>query len=209
MQEALGALGLAPSLDEVRAAIQAVWGDYYRDATEVTFPATREYNDQTQLRLAEGLLAHFGLATEPATVQAHTDHMDELFRRPDALRPFPDVDGVLTALKEAGYRLAIVSNWSWNLRERVAQTGLNGWFELVWASAYAGCNKPHPGIFDQALARMGLSPDRVLYVGDSYRHDVVGARNAGIDPVLLDRTGTAKDLDCPVVADLWGVLDQL
>ena len=97
------------------------------------------------------------------------------------------------------------------MRDRVAQVDLDRYFEVVWASAYAGCNKPHPGIFDQALAHMDPppSPDRTLYVGDSYRHDVVGARNAGISPILLDRDGAAPDPDCPVISDLWQLLPLL
>ena len=43
------------------------------------------------------------------------------------MRPFPEVESVLAALQERDYRLGIVSNWSWNLRERVAQVAL-GWF---------------------------------------------------------------------------------
>lgn len=209
VQEALAAQGHAAGLDEIRTAIQSVWSDYYQDAATVTFPASREYDHQTQLRLSEGLLAYFGLPTDRDAVQAYTDRIDALFGRPGALQPFPEVHGVLTVLAEAGYRLAIVSNWSWSLRERVTQAGLDGRFELVWASAYAGCNKPHPDIFAQTLARMDLIPDRALYVGDSYHHDVVGARNAGIEPVLVDRAGTAQESDCPVITDLWGVLDLL
>jgi putative hydrolase of the HAD superfamily len=125
------------------------------------------------------------------------------------LRPYPEVVEVLAILKGQGYRLGIVSNWSWNLRNRVAQVGLDGFFEVVWASAYAGCNKPHPAIFHQALARLDLSPDRAFYVGDSYRADVIGARNAGLDVALLDREGAAGDPDCPVIRDLWGLFDLL
>jgi hypothetical protein len=38
---------------------------------------------------------------------------------------------------------------------------------------------------------------------------VVGARNAGLEPVLLDRDGTTAEPDCTVIRDLWGVLDLL
>ena len=121
----------------------------------------------------------------------------------------PEVVEVLTALQEQGYRRGIISNWSWNLRDRAVQVGLDRFFELVWASAYAGCNKPHPQIFEQALAQMDLLPERALYIGDSYTHDVVGARNAGVDVLLMDRPGTAGEVDCPVIGDLWGIWGAL
>jgi putative hydrolase of the HAD superfamily len=91
----------------------------------------------------------------------------------------------------------------------VRQVGLEGFLEVVWASAYAGCNKPHPGIFQQVLSQMGVPAEGALYVGDSYQHDVVGARNAGIDVVLLDRDGAADDPDCPVISDLRDLFELL
>jgi putative hydrolase of the HAD superfamily len=75
----------------------------------------------------------------------------------------------------------------------VRDVGLDGRFEVVWASAYAGCNKPHPGIFHQTLLQLELEPGAALYVGDSYEHDVVGARAVGMDVVWLHRTGGPDD----------------
>jgi len=125
------------------------------------------------------------------------------------MHPYPEVVDVLTTLRGQGYRLGIISNWGWNLRDHVVRVALDGFFELVWASAYAGCNKPHAGIFHQALGQMDLLPEQALYVGDSYWHDVVGARNVGMNAALVDRNGSADDPDCPVIRDLWGVFDLL
>jgi HAD superfamily hydrolase (TIGR01662 family) len=196
-------------VEEISAAVQAVWGEYYRDAESHTFPATEDYDRQSQSRLERGFLAHLGLDTDQETLQRYSDSIESWFVRPGVMRAYGEVEEVLRALRGRGYRLGIVSNWSWNLRDRVAQVNLEGCFEIVWASAYAGCNKPHPDIFHQALAQMDLSPDRVLYVGDSYRHDVIGARNAGVDAVLLDRDGSAGSVDCHVISDLWGVMELL
>ena len=127
----------------------------------------------------------------------------------DTFPEAPEVPAVLDRLRAEGYRLGIVSNWSWNLRQRVTQVGLDGYMELIWGSAYAGCHKPHPGIFRQALEQMALSPGQALYVGDNYAHDVAGAHNAGLDVVLVDRKGAAGVTDCPVIGDLRGLFDLL
>jgi HAD superfamily hydrolase (TIGR01662 family) len=209
VQQALEAAGAQRSVEEIRAAVREVWGGYDRDAATTTFPATPEYDRELQLGLERGLLAHLGLGTDPETVRTYSETMQSSFGRPGAIRPYPEVVDVLEALKKRGYRLGIVSNWSWNLRERVSQAGLDGHFEIVWASAYAGCNKPHPLIFRQALDQLQVRAGRVLYVGDSYEHDVVGGRNGGLDVALLDREGTASDPGCPVIHDLWGVFDLL
>jgi putative hydrolase of the HAD superfamily len=212
VQEALQAIGAGRSVEEIAEAAGEVWGGYYLDAESATFPATPDHDRQTQARMARALLARLGVEGSQDSLAAYTRAIEDGFNRPGVIRPYPEAVKVLTALQGQGYRLGIVSNWSWNLRERVAQAGLDSFFEVIWASAYAGCNKPHPGIFRTALARMSppvMTTSRVLYVGDSYQHDVIGARNAGIDVVLLDRDGGSPAIDCTVIRDLRGVLDML
>lgn len=212
VQQALQSLGLERSLEEIGNAAAAVWGDHYQDAERDDFPATEAYDRQTQSKLESALLSHLGGQEAQDALEAYTDAIESRFSQPGVVRPYPEVTEVLTLLLEQGYRLGIVSNWSWNLRERVAQAGLNHFFEVIWASAYAGCNKPHPGIFGSALSQMSppaTTSDRILYVGDSYRHDVLGARNAGIDAALLDRNGTTSATDCVVIRDLWEILPLL
>ncbi len=202
VQEALQAVGAERSVEEIEKAVHAVWGEYYRDAETETFPATEEYDQEMGYRLSTALLAELGLPSDRDTWETYNEVLEEGFRRPGVLRPYPETMAVLEQLQALGYRMGIISNWSWNLRQRVGQAGLDGYFEVVWASAYAGCNKPHPCIFEQALGQMELAPSRALYVGDSYRHDVGGARRAGLDPVLVVRDGNTRDYDCPVIPDL-------
>ena len=209
VQEVLRELGAERSVDEIMKAAQVVWGEYIRDAATASFPATPEHDLEVQAGLDQGLLDRLGLAHDSEARRRFAESVEARSSRPDAMRPYPEVVEVLTALREDDYRLGIVSNWGWNLRERVSQVDLDDYFESIWASAYAGCNKPHPDIFDQALVQMGVSADRALYVGDSYEHDVVGGRNAGIEVALLDRGGESGDVDCTVIRDLWGVFDLL
>jgi putative hydrolase of the HAD superfamily len=211
VQETLREIGIERSVDQIMNAVRVVWGSYYQDAETATFPATPEYDRDTQEALIRGLLSELGLEVDEETLHVYLTAAESRFSRPGVLRPYPEVGGLLQTLKMRDYRLGIVSNWSWDLGKRLQQVDLDRYFEVVWASAYAGCNKPHPGIFHQALARMAPPPrpERVLYVGDSYQHDVVGARAAGINPVLLDRDSTAADPDCPVISDLWGLLGLL
>lgn len=209
VQDALREAGAEGSADQIRAAVDKVWGGYYSDAATATFPATQEYERQVQTRLRAAFLDELGLGGEPAFVERYSRSLHARYDRPGALCPYPEVLEVLTTLQQQSYRLGVVSNWSWNLRERASQAGLDHFFEIIWASAYAGCNKPHPRIFEQALAQMDVPAGRSLYVGDSYEHDVVGARKAGLEPVLVDRDGTAVESDCAVIRDLRGVLDLL
>lgn len=209
IQESLQSLGIDRPVDEIGRAMEQVWQRRYQEGAGAAFPATEAYDRESELRLGRGLLAQLGVEASEVQIAAYRQALGARFDQPGVLRPFGDTVDVLTALQEQGYRLGIVSNWGWNLRDQVAQTGLDGFFEVVWASAYAGYHKPHPAIFQQALARMDAAPERTLYVGDSYEHDVIGARKAGIEAVLLDRKGRAGDRDCPVIADLSELLPLL
>ncbi len=209
MQAALRSIGVERSVDAMRAALHAVWQEFFNEEATADFPPTQEYDDWLEAEIQRAILTRLGVEADEETRQRYAQALDAWFRRPGVIRLYPEVVDVLTALRERGYRLGIVSNWSWNLRERVAQVGLTDFFEVIWASAYAGCGKPHRCIFDQALAQMGLAPEQALYVGDSYRNDVIGARRAGMDAVLLDRDGKATEVDCPVIGDLWGLFDLL
>jgi FMN phosphatase YigB (HAD superfamily)/ASC-1-like (ASCH) protein len=210
VQQALHTLGIDRSVDEISAAARVVWGMYYQHAETDTFPATQDHDRRTQAKLEMALLAQLQVEPTEDALEVYSTAVESRFGQPNVIRPYPEVAEVLTLLCRQGYRLGIVSNWSWNLRDRLAQAGLDHFFEVIWASAYAGCNKPHPGIFASALSEMtppATPSNRVLYVGDSYDHDVIGARNAAIDAALLDRDGTATSADCPIIRDLWGVFD--
>jgi putative hydrolase of the HAD superfamily len=80
---------------------------------------------------------------------------------------------------------------------------------VIVDSHLEGVEKPDPEIFRRALARLGATADRTLFVGDIVSIDVVGARGAGLRPVLLDAAGAYEDADCDRIArpgDLLGLL---
>lgn len=69
--------------------------------------------------------------------------------------------------------------------------------------------KPHREVFDEALRISGCAPDEAVHIGDSYATDVVGARSAGIRPVLLLRGGTRQHDDVDAVDDLTYALNLI
>lgn len=109
------------------------------------------------------------------------------FAQPEPWSIFEDVHPCLEALASQGIRCAVVSNWDHRLPLLLERLGLNRYFEFVLTSAEAGRRKPHPAIFERALERLTLSASQVAHIGDSYDEDVVGARGAGITPLLIDR----------------------
>jgi putative hydrolase of the HAD superfamily len=159
------------------------------------------------------------------TELGHPDQPEEVFRAIErrfqtgaSWHVFPDVPPALDALKAAGLRLAVISNWVWGAPELLHDLELAAHFEALIISARVGFQKPHEGIFRHALEVTGIDPERAVHVGDQYRADILGSRAVGITGILLDRTG--RDLDAlkvppdeqasiPFIRDLDGLLELL
>jgi putative hydrolase of the HAD superfamily len=120
--------------------------------------------------------------------------------------PFADARDALSAARARGARVVAVSNWDVSVLEVLETTGLAPLLDGAVCSAVVGAAKPDPAIFEQALAIAGVAAADALHVGDSPAEDVAGALAAGIEPVLIDRTGAAPRL--PGVRTIAG-LDEL
>jgi putative hydrolase of the HAD superfamily len=106
---------------------------------------------------------------------------------------YDDAEPALTALRERGMKLIVVSNWDCSLGSVLERTGLRGLLDGAISSAEAGARKPDPGIFEPALALAGCDAGEALHVGDTAEEDVAGARAAGIRVLLIDRERPASD----------------
>lgn len=120
---------------------------------------------------------------------------------------FPDVLSTLEGLKELGLKIGIISNWDSRLSDLCSGIGITDYLEFIMCSAVIGRLKPQPEIFHMALDRAEVRPIEALHVGDHYYADVLGARAAGITPVLIHRTGNATKSDCETISDLRLLLE--
>lgn len=138
----------------------------------------------------------------------------EAFSSPSSWKVFDEVPGALARLEEAGYRLAVISNWDSRLPGLLRRLGLHRHFSHVFVSALAGVEKPHSGLFELAAEEMNARPAEILHVGDRLREDYEGARNAGMQALWLDRRGNGDaaggriDPD-HVIGDLSGAVSWL
>ncbi len=146
----------------------------------------------------EEILLECGIGDAPAPafaeLKAYHDEQNLWEHVPDGVRQ------ALHALK--GRRMAVVSNANGTVAAKLDRVGLAAHFEAIVDSHDHGVEKPDPRIFRIALERLGIAPGEAVYVGDFYHLDVVGARAAGIEAVLLDPLGLHADKDCPRVRTL-------
>ncbi len=102
---------------------------------------------------------------------------------------YDDAAPVLKGLQDLGLTVGVISNSHRSLdafREHFSLTGL---IHVSVSSAEHGYMKPHRSIFEAALERAGVQAAESLMVGDSLKHDVEGALDAGMRAVLLRRSG--------------------
>lgn len=116
-----------------------------------------------------------------------TDYLEWLFWSNAAPgHPTKNIGKLLSCLRERGIRTAVVSNMmntSKSLSRRLEELLPEHHFEFIMASSDYMFRKPHPRIFEMALAKAKLSPDKVWFCGDNPVCDIEGAYGAGMTPV--------------------------
>ena len=159
--------------------------------------------------LRETLVAIGHRGVDEATLRRMATALRSVDTRGLWSRVLPGVPEALRTLRTAGLRLVVVSNADGTVESGLARVGLRDLVDLVVDSHVVGFEKPDPRIFAHALAAVGASPAETLHVGDLYAVDVVGARAAGIDAVLLDPYGDWAGVDCERVADVPALAARL
>lgn len=182
-------VGLTLQLESIKRAYQIV--DFHNKYSSVNIRDRdgfyRNYNEQ--LAEALGISSHLS-RLNPALI--------EQFKKNKKWELFAEVPAALTHPKLQHLPLVIVANWDSNLSSLAEQLGIRQAFSAILPSETAGVEKPDPTFFQLAVAQLSLSveSDRILYVGNEYRADVVGARAAGLVPVLIDRNHLYDHADC-------------
>ena len=171
---ALGREGLPA--DDIRA--------HFRERFEPLFWVPGTLEEIEYPGMIRDALAHFGIelsdeelarfleaehaAWQPARVLGSTTH------------------ALLDALREDGLKLGLVSNAfdpGWLLRRDLEQMGIEQRIDVAVFSSEVGKRKPHPEIFERALAALEAAPERTLFVGDRLYEDVRGAGELGMTTV--------------------------
>jgi HAD superfamily hydrolase (TIGR01509 family) len=192
------------------------WTDADREREEAVFerawPLNQERADCAVTPLADRLQALFApyAPLDDEALQALTAaFLAPIFA---TARLDPSALLVLRSLRALGIKTAIVSNTPWGSpadawRGELARHQLLDAVDAVVFCTDVGWRKPHRAPFDHALSLLGVTPEEALFIGDDERWDVIGAKNAGIRPVLLAVPGRPSTSAHLAVQDLNGVLE--
>jgi HAD superfamily hydrolase (TIGR01549 family) len=126
-----------------------------------------------------------GMGGDADGSRACAQEMVREWERHDNFALYEDALPVLEELRRHGLRIGLVSNGQRDLDEFVTHHGLD--VDVAVGSMAHGRQKPHPSIFEAALAALEVGAAEAAMVGDSYEDDIEGARALGLVAVLLDR----------------------
>lgn len=120
-----------------------------------------------------------------------------------------DVKPTLKDLRSKGYKMGLVSNRSNPIGEEIEELGFDIYLDFYFCSGEIQIWKPDPGIFEHALFLAESTPETTAYIGDNYYTDIVGAKNAGIYPILYDPRNIFPDADCQVIGNIGDLVSRI
>ena len=131
-------------------------------------------------------LNHLGYTTTPQdkTIKTAVNIFFEDYLNALKLRPY--AKSTLQKLSQ-NYKLGLVSNFTYSpvIYAALRRLRINGFFNAVIVSEAVGWRKPNPKIIQEALKRLHVKADEVIYVGDTPMEDIQGAKNAGMKTVFI------------------------
>jgi len=160
------------------------------------------YNPAVFIEFTSRIIEGMGGAGD-GVVRAATD----LFEAWSACHHFSlyeEVPEVLWDLRDAGYRLGLITNSERSFEVFERHFELDGLFDVAISSFDHGFMKPHPSIFEEGLRRAGVAASEAVMVGDSVPHDIHGALRLGMRGILVARSGlsTGAPPEVPVIKSL-------
>lgn len=211
-QRAAGVLaphGVTASDDASRAA-RTAW-----DAVTTAIKAARQ-GDRTEpdyIGLVESALRAECFALERPDVEALLEAV-YISGRESGKVAYPDARAVLLELKRRGFLLATATNRAFGgqrFRCDLVEAGLDIGWDAHAVSVEVGHLKPHPAVFEHALAELDLRPGQALMVGNSLAEDVAGAQGLGIAAAWRrcspDAEGVAPDFAFDTLTELLAIPD--
>jgi len=164
---------------------------------------------------AQAAARRWGRSAGEALARAEASVYGELEGYFAQVRLFDGVKDCLAALAARGLRLGVLSDFP--PRRKLALLGIEDRFKAIRCSEESGTLKPACKPFLDLAADLGAAPEEVLYVGNSRRYDIAGAKAAGMLAALkvprlgkrLPRGHARPDIVFSVYADLPALVDSL
>lgn len=202
-----GLMDLIP--DSHNLSIETVRGisDELIEATDSV--GNKQFVQFSRSQFDRNLFARLGITVDLSDEELDMKFVENTFN----VTVEPDAAEMLVKVKNMGIRTGLVSNS--NLGGKcfdhfLEKWGLLGPLDFVMSSADYGFRKPHPQLFNTAIAKLGCKPSETWFVGDTLTDDIVGAKNAGMIPIWYNPGLKPNDRELsPLEIHSWGEFTEL
>jgi HAD superfamily hydrolase (TIGR01662 family) len=181
LAESLRAQGIDLAISEFTVEFRARLHAYYAERSQSLY-------ETTYFSVVRELLEEKGFSHLPQRVIRTA--LDALFAITQSNWLLEsDALPTLRALEACGYRLGLLSNAGddQDVHQMVERFGIEPYFDFILTSAGCSYRKPHPRIFQLALAHWGFPPSEVAMVGDTLAADIEGAQRLGLYAIWISR----------------------
>jgi putative hydrolase of the HAD superfamily len=172
------------------------------DAMYSRLPRGQRWTDAVRVDYDKRVLKELGIIDKVDDLAIYVASRWDAY---SGLQLFDDVEATLNTLLGLLLKMGVLSQNlknSLQLRAELDGFAIGKYFSLVLTSEDAGYDKPDPRLYLSASDLMKLSVSDLCHIGNDYERDVVGARNAGITPILLDRQDEGDHRDCVAIRSL-------
>jgi HAD superfamily hydrolase (TIGR01662 family) len=136
--------------------------------------------------------------------------------RSSFIKPINGVPEVLNEVRKR-YKIGLISNNSSKdvVFRVLSKLNMTHYFDIILTSDGFGVRKPYPGIFLYALKKLNIEfPELSVFVGDSIKHDIYGAKNVGMTTILFNKFQSSKkthsaDFIIKEIKDLPVILERI
>lgn len=121
------------------------------------------------------------------------------------------IDELFSLLDKNNIKYGAISNSSFDedtLKYELGLYGLNPNFQFLISSCNYCLRKPNKIIFDLGAKKLDIDPENIWFVGDSYKYDVIGAKNAGMVPVWYNKKNKQRDNEMEGIIEIK-TMDEL
>lgn len=209
--------------------LESFWEKYYKD--KCSFEEIRTFAEEMFQHMLEiqSTGREFPFVKEELPLYAekfggdvvtmNADEEADFLMHCNEMQVIPGLADMLSQFAEKNIPMYVISNSGFTaeaLKIILQRFGIGEYFTELWSSADIGWVKPRKEIFDTALEEVlknhpGATKEEIFYIGDTYKTDVIGAYDAGIKPVWINRNGEADDkayasYEIESILDLIGVI---
>lgn len=184
---------------------------YWASSKELTTDITAYKEGTQEFWVNYGVRSLRSLGFEDTEAQQYAAQVHEYMREnySPVSHVLPETREALATLRQRGYRIGLLTNRPKPVHAEMNTIALDLHMDFFLAASQLGAYKPDKQIFLRMLDFLRASKESVLYVGDNYYADILGARGAGLQCLLLNWSGLYEDPDCDEIGAITDLLTLL